>query len=582
MAGLICESDGGGAVSEQYAYRGPGVGAYERFDTITYVGEGQGALAKEREVHTGNIDGVLQDPVGFFSAWRCRWWFLFVVLFLLLVVVAVVLVVVILTGGKHKEARVTQIVHGPGYAQNDCFSQEHFLSEYCCKHFQRGCIEPDIVHKVRYVHLPPPVPDVVEKEYHGKLRHPEVIYKNEYREEKLPRKVIDKARYHHKYAPAPPPKVIYDKEYRTIDTPAPPPEVIVRTHTKFVEVPGSTLEPEIEYKYKYRYKMTTEPWDCMDGFTDWEDKWGSEKKIWCCANYKRGCPESSCKLWGDPHIITFDKSHLVFYSEGDFWIVKSDTVNIQGRFEATQWTKDNDHTDFSSMTAIVVAFEGKKLEVQTAVGKILCNGNEILQGFGSASCGEAQVDFDSNGQLVDSAMAFLPHKVVHVLLPHGIKIQINRWPNFINALIIMPKMHGGQDGVCGNYNGIVSDDSGHELHRRFGQGVNAHECLFSNHISLHVPKAKPSPKRCKLEDMDTKAKWCIQKVEQAMDGWSVAECMGDVCDNSKATLSQASEMKHHLMQEGQFDCEAGFSNWRMGWSLIKKTWCCHHLHKGCE
>lgn len=32
---------------------------------------------------------------------------------------------------------------------------------------------------------------------------------------------------------------------------------------------------------------------------------------------------------------------------------------------------------------------------------------------------------------------------------------------------------------------------------------------------------------------------------------------------------------------GQFDCNAGYANWAIGWSRIKKTWCCEHKHMGC-
>eukprot|EP00440_Ansanella_granifera_P001512 gb/GFBE01001629.1/.p1 GENE.gb/GFBE01001629.1/~~gb/GFBE01001629.1/.p1 ORF type:complete len:229 (+),score=37.88 gb/GFBE01001629.1/:1-687(+) len=94
---------------------------------------------------------------------------------------------------------------------------------------------------------------------------------------------------------------------------------------------------------------TTLPPDCTAGLVaDWSDV----KKSWCCQHFSVGCPPTtttttppppmSCKLWGDPHIITFDGTQFVFYREGDFWIVKSKQILIQGGFQATQWTKDND------------------------------------------------------------------------------------------------------------------------------------------------------------------------------------------------------------------------------------------------
>merc|ERR1711990_801089 len=114
--------------------------------------------------------------------------------------------------------------------------------------------------------------------------------------------------------------------------------------------------------------------------------WSPAKKTWCCADCNKGCVTTTvavqrkpCSLWGDPHIFTFDRSRLVFYSEGDFWIVKTPTLRIQGRFQATDWTKKNDHTDYSSMTSIIVSascINDHKIEVGgMRSGKISCDGD---------------------------------------------------------------------------------------------------------------------------------------------------------------------------------------------------------------
>merc|ERR1712032_1291198 len=31
-----------------------------------------------------------------------------------------------------------------------------------------------------------------------------------------------------------------------------------------------------------------------------------------------------------------------------------------------------------------------------------------------------------------------------------------------------------------------------------------------------------------------------------------------------------------------YDCNAGYSNWRAGWSADKKVWCCQNKHMGCK
>eukprot|EP00440_Ansanella_granifera_P040205 gb/GFBE01043610.1/.p1 GENE.gb/GFBE01043610.1/~~gb/GFBE01043610.1/.p1 ORF type:complete len:676 (+),score=120.12 gb/GFBE01043610.1/:1-2028(+) len=297
--------------------------------------------------------------------------------------------------------------------------------------------------------------------------------------------------------------------------------------------------------------------DCQAGLSNWRAGWSSSKKAWCCAHEGLGCGETcssmpdinvqtcchhvptshSCKLWGDPHIITFDQSHLVFYSTGDFWIVKSEQLKIQGRFQCTDWTASHDKTDYSSMTAIIVSgpiIDHHVIEVQTADGQILCDRKAILPGFGSAECGSAKIEYNGVGELVDDAMAFLPHKVVHLTLPNGVSLQLNRWPNFMNAKIDMPPQAGGQDGVCGNFNGRATDDTGIELHRRYGKGIAVGELLFDKGIPLHVPQAPPSPTRCSEERHARAAHICRQESADEEMGWSFAECMGDVCDEEKA------------------------------------------------
>merc|ERR1719221_964067 len=46
----------------------------------------------------------------------------------------------------------------------------------------------------------------------------------------------------------------------------------------------------------------------------------------------------TCSIYGDPHVVTYDGSHSDFYSAGEYWIVKSDTVWIQGRYMPTPIT----------------------------------------------------------------------------------------------------------------------------------------------------------------------------------------------------------------------------------------------------
>lgn len=278
--------------------------------------------------------------------------------------------------------------------------------------------------------------------------------------------------------------------------------------------------------------------DCHAALLNWRKAWSISKKEWCCKHAALGCEghsgDGSCSIWGDPHIFTFDGSRLVFYSEGDFWVVNSPSVKIQGGFQATDWTRKHDQTDYSSMTRIVVSgltMGNRRVEVGTLdAGKITCDGRESLAHFGTAHCGAATITYDENGILVDDAMANLPHKVVHIALPHGVYMQVNRWPNFINAKITMRPV-AGQSGICGDFNGHghAPLQAGKVLHAQFGHGVSRNELLFKYAIPLHIPQALPSAKRCSPETLKRAMAICQAEAMNA-HGWAAAECWGDVCD----------------------------------------------------
>merc|ERR1719277_127197 len=196
-------------------------------------------------------------------------------------------------------------------------------------------------------------------------------------------------------------------------------------------------------------------------------------------------PRGECLFWGDPHISTFDHARPSFYGEGEFWIVKSESVKIQGRFMGTEFTHG-----LAATQKIVVSgsfIGGHKIEAEVVRhGGIYFDGQPILPNRPSTyplPGGLGTLVYDGEGELVDKAQAKYTKRVVHMHLPNGIEITVFRWSNYLDLRIVMAKVPG-MDGVCGNLNGDPGDDSTQAIFARVGARVGTGELLFGHRATV--------------------------------------------------------------------------------------------------
>jgi hypothetical protein len=217
--------------------------------------------------------------------------------------------------------------------------------------------------------------------------------------------------------------------------------------------------------------------------------WSDDTKKYCCQHAKKGCPPKTCTLWGDPHVITFDqvgddKNQAVsFYGDGDFWVVRSSQVSIQGRFEGTKYTER-----LAATNQIVVSgafIHGHKIEVGTQdSGIVTVDGASMSFGTTShAADNSFSVSYDSNGQVPDVVPEGNEKRVVHMTLPLGIKVDVFQWTNYLDVQITMSSLPD-QDGVCGNFNGDHGDDSTRNIFERIGARVKPGENLLSGQAKI--------------------------------------------------------------------------------------------------
>jgi len=183
-----------------------------------------------------------------------------------------------------------------------------------------------------------------------------------------------------------------------------------------------------------------------------------------------------CLLWGDPHVMTFDGTRADYYSSGEYWIVKSDSLWIQGRYVPTDFTNGLAVTKTIAIGGPVL--KGNKLII--APTYTTWNNARVLTGFPSTFERPhlLHMAYDNVGALVDEAQDASQKHIVHVKIfddtPEGIMVQVNRWlqsegNEYINVKITM-RSQPGQDGHCGNFNGDPADDDRMQVRKRTGAG----------------------------------------------------------------------------------------------------------------
>jgi len=81
------------------------------------------------------------------------------------------------------------------------------------------------------------------------------------------------------------------------------------------------------------------------------------------------------------------------------------------------------------------------------------------------------------------------------------------------------------------------------------------------------PTGPVDPYNCADGQENWRAGWSIEKKQWCCD------VHGEGCPDPGQGFAE--------VQSASYDCNAGFANWVKGWSVNKKTWCCSSAHKGC-
>jgi len=232
--------------------------------------------------------------------------------------------------------------------------------------------------------------------------------------------------------------------------------------------------------------------------------------------------------------MTFDGMHADYYTSGQFYIVKSATVKIQGLYAPT-------HATNGLAVTKQIAVGGPFLKNNILIigeEHAYYNGAAILTGFPSnfnSPDGMVKIVYNNQGKLLQPGREGKSLHVLHISLPLGVTIQVNRWNEegegrYINSQITM-SAQPGQDGQCGNFNGIPADDTRMAVRARIGKdGVPASELMF--------PGAK-TPVDQGIEDCDDvklTAAHATCKAVTKDSFWPKMSCLKSVCHGGPATV----------------------------------------------
>jgi hypothetical protein len=291
----------------------------------------------------------------------------------------------------------------------------------------------------------------------------------------------------------------------------------------------------------------------------------------------RARPWGKCVLMGDPHIIPFDRPlgpDLEALVPGEYWLIKSPELLIQGRFDFTErFPKDASTVGISVGGSLVgdhtLAVEyvgGKDADGKVHYGpkgfRVAWDGKQI---FGKDEAEQDSWKYKSADNDMEAASGLMDPSDWHRDARHTIgdgelagkklpsfvfkfkKADVNIYlvlgPDNCNAIIEAKKAPGTQDGYCGNFNCEPDDDAVEELKSRgLGAPIDQKVSLFASSGSKLGPPASPATAPVDaLDSCDPKVKTDAEEKCKGLEEFQRKDCVFDACaaGDTAAAVSDA-------------------------------------------
>mmetsp|Transcript_6345 Transcript_6345/g.18139 ORF Transcript_6345/g.18139 Transcript_6345/m.18139 type:complete len:863 (-) Transcript_6345:310-2898(-) len=292
-------------------------------------------------------------------------------------------------------------------------------------------------------------------------------------------------------------------------------------------------------------------------------------------------PWGKCVLMGDPHIIPFDRPYgpaLDELSPGDYWLIRSASLALQGRFATTQRFPKEASTVGIAVDGALVG--GKRLVVQYVgpIGtpvhtafRVTWNGQAILTDkkkikdeFRSAQDGfEAFLDDMDPDQwhrdarhTIGGTAGKLPSFLFRFHKAH-VNIYILLGPDNFNAIIEAKKVPGQQDGLCGNFDCNQDDDSEDLARRGLSEPLAVADSMFAGNAPQ--PLGVVPRKADVLAACDPQVRGAAESTCSRLPEWQRDGCIFDACArNDEKQIPQdvalgalSLQLEHQEIERGQ-------------------------------